>query len=86
MRSDPPTADHRASILARIRLGWRLILAFSIPRQIHQHGVRQLGRYVARLRSAYRRGRRSRDLLEVRYEEHWARPVTELAETLCAGA
>lgn len=63
-----------------------LILAYSIPRRIQQHGLAGLGAYLGRLRAAYHRGRRSRELLSVRYERLWEQPVTTLAELLCAPA
>lgn len=63
-----------------------LILAFSVPRQIHRLGLRSLGEYVSRLRRAYRRGRHSRELLSVSYENLWAQPVSVLSDLLCAPA
>lgn len=61
-----------------------LILAFSIPRQIQQGGLGNLGAYLRRVRAAHGRGRRSRELLSVRYESLWMRPVSSLTEMLCA--
>ena len=63
-----------------------LILAYSIPRQIQQNGLRSLTAYFARLRAAYRRGQRSRELLSVAYEQLWEQPVAVLSQLLCAPA
>jgi len=63
-----------------------LILAYSIPRQIQQNGLRSLTAYFARLRAAYRRGQRSRELLSVAYEQLWEQPVAVLSRLLCAPA
>lgn len=63
-----------------------LILAFSIPLQVKQSGFKGFGAYLERLHAAYRRGRRSRELLSVRYETLWEQPVSALADLLCAPA
>lgn len=63
-----------------------LILAYSIPRQIQQRGLGSLRAHLGRLRAAYRRGRRSRELLSVGYEKLWEQPVSALTELLCAPA
>lgn len=63
-----------------------LILAVSVPRQIAKWGVKGLGEYLGRLRAAYRRGRRSRELLSVGFEKLWDQPVAALSELLCAPA
>ena len=63
-----------------------MILAISIPRQIQQQGLKRMGTYLGRVRAAYRRGRRSRELLSVAYEQLWEQPVSVLAELLCAPA
>lgn len=42
-----------------------------------------LGAYLARLRAAYRRGHRSRELLSVAHERLWEQPVAMLAEQPC---
>ncbi|MEZ4380564.1 MAG: hypothetical protein R3A79_04415 [Nannocystaceae bacterium] len=47
-------------------------------------GLREMPEYFRRLRAAYRRGRRSREMLSVRYENLWEQPVAALAESLCA--
>ncbi len=63
-----------------------MILAISVPRQIKREGVRSMGTYLRRLRAAYRRGLRSRELLSVAYEQLWEQQVSALAEMLCAPA
>lgn len=63
-----------------------LIVAFSIPRQIQKNGPLSLRAHLRRLRAAYGRGRRSRELLSVPYESLWERPVSSVAELLCAPA
>lgn len=63
-----------------------MILAYSIPRQIQQNGVTDLRAYLGRIHAAYRRGRRSREMLSVAYEKLWEQPVSALAELLCAPA
>ncbi|MDI1447485.1 Coq4 family protein [Polyangium sp. 6x1] len=63
-----------------------LILAYSIPRQIQRDGVKGFGTYLGRLRTAYRRGRRSREMLSVSFEKLWDQPVSALSDLLCAPA
>lgn len=63
-----------------------LILAFSTAMRLRRTGLRDLAPYLARLRAAYRRGRRSRELLSVSYERLWDKPVAMVAELLCAPA
>ncbi len=63
-----------------------LILAYSLTGRLRQRGLEDLRAYVGRLYAAYRRGRRSRELLSVRYERLWEQPVPVLAELLCAPA
>jgi ubiquinone biosynthesis protein COQ4 len=63
-----------------------LILAYSLPRRIQAKGLKGFGAYLRRLRAAYRRGQRSRELLSVRYERLWDQPVSALTELLCAPA
>ncbi|MCB9565900.1 MAG: hypothetical protein H6710_01515 [Myxococcales bacterium] len=60
------------------------ILLLATPRMLQSEGVRGFAPYVARVIAAYRRGRRSRELLSVRYERFWEEPVAALAELLCA--
>lgn len=59
-----------------------VILAFSLPRRVWFKGLKGLGPYLGRLRAAYRRGRRSRELLSLRYETLWDQPIIKLAELL----
>lgn len=63
-----------------------IILAYSIPRRIRRMGFKGMRAHLGRLRAAYRRGLRSRELLSVRYERLWEQPVAALAELLCAPA
>ena len=63
-----------------------LILAYSLSGWVRHKGFKGLGAYLGRLRAAYRRGSRSRELLSVRYEKLWDQPVSVLAELLCAPA
>ena len=60
------------------------ILLLSLPHQVRTMGLREMPEYFRRLRAAYRRGRRSREMLSVRYENLWEQPVAALAESLCA--
>jgi ubiquinone biosynthesis protein COQ4 len=63
-----------------------LILAVSVPRRIKDMGFKGFVAYIGRLRAAYRRGKRSREMLSVRYEKLWEQPVSVLAELLLAPA
>jgi len=63
-----------------------LILAVSVPRRIKDMGLKGFAAYLGRLRAAYRRGKRSREMLSVRYEKLWEQPVSVLAELLLAPA
>ena len=67
-----------------------LVLAFTTPSMAksmaEQSGVQGVRGYFARLRAAYHRGRRSRELLSVPYEQLWDQPVASLSEQLCAPA
>ncbi|WP_434391214.1 Coq4 family protein [Melittangium boletus] len=73
---------------ARGNLGIRtavLILAFGTLGQLKapRAGVGRV-EYLRRLRAAHRRGRASAQFLPFWFEHHWATPVTELRERLCA--
>lgn len=61
-----------------------MILAVAVPLQVRSMGARAAARYAGRLWAAYRRGRRSREMLSVSYEKLWEEPVSRLAELLCA--
>ncbi|MDC0720743.1 Coq4 family protein [Nannocystis bainbridge] len=61
-----------------------LVLVFSTALRVRRDGVRGFGAYLGRLRAAYRRGRRSRELLSVAYERLWDQPVAVLSAHLCA--
>jgi ubiquinone biosynthesis protein COQ4 len=63
-----------------------LIAVTWIPVQIARGAVFEIPGSVRRLRAAYRRGKRSRMLLGVSFDELWDRPVSELARELCAPA
>ncbi|HRI10088.1 MAG TPA: Coq4 family protein, partial [Nannocystaceae bacterium] len=75
----------QAFVLGNLGL-WQtvMILAVSVPRQLQELGARRAPEYAGRLRAAYRRGKRSREMLSVSYEKLWAEPVSRLAELLCA--
>jgi ubiquinone biosynthesis protein COQ4 len=60
------------------------IILLSLPHHLRTMGLREMPDYFRRLRAAYRRGRRSREMLSVRYENLWEQPVAALAESLCA--
>lgn len=63
-----------------------LILAYSVSLRIKENGLEGFGAYLGRLRAAYLRGCRSREMLSVNYEKLWEQPVSVLAELLCASA
>jgi ubiquinone biosynthesis protein COQ4 len=54
-----------------------------IPVQITRGAFRDVPGSIRRLRAAYQRGKRSRMLLGVSFDELWDRPVAELAKELC---
>lgn len=60
------------------------ITFISLPHKIKTDGVRGLRGYVARLKAAYRRGRASPNILGVRFDEMWDRPVAEITKDVCA--
>jgi len=63
-----------------------LIMALSIPHQLTQTGldVRRIRGYVRRMRAAYVRGKHSRELLSVKFEELWSQPVSKLSAMIRA--
>jgi ubiquinone biosynthesis protein COQ4 len=84
---EPGEMELQAFVLGNLGLRQAvLILAYSIPRRIGQEGFQGLGAYLGRLRAAYLRGRRSREMLSVSYDRLWEQPVSALAELLCAPA
>lgn len=84
---EPGEMELQAFVLGNLGLRQAvMILAVSIPRRIHQEGLKGFGAYLGRLHAAYRRGRRSRELLSVRYEALWEQPVARLTDLLCAPA
>lgn len=84
---EPGEMELQAFVLGNLGLRQAvMILAFSLPRRLQRQGLAGLGAYFGRLRAAFRRGRRSRELLSVSYEKLWDQPVSTLAELLCAPA
>lgn len=70
-------------------LGFRhaaLIAAVYVPVHLARSGPRGLRAALRRLRAAYRRGKASRPLLEVRFDELWDQPVTAIAARICPAA
>ena len=63
-----------------------LILMYSLPGRFKHGGLPAVRAYLRKVRAAYRRGQRSRELLSVRYEKLWEQPVSALSELLCAPA
>lgn len=61
-----------------------MILFFGTAGRLKEHGLKDLGAWLGRLRAAHRRGKQSRFLLSVPYERLWERQVSELSELLCA--
>lgn len=67
----------------KMRQTW-MILAFGCFEVLKMNGIKGYTNYLSRLRAAYERGARSREMLSVRYENMWSKPVTEIAQNLCA--
>ncbi|MEZ4384499.1 MAG: Coq4 family protein [Nannocystaceae bacterium] len=63
-----------------------LILLFAVPRHFPGKSLAEIRAYLRRLYAAVLRGKRSRELLSVRYERLWEEPVAALADLLCAPA
>lgn len=61
-----------------------MIVAYGGWRRLRLEGVVSLGDYLGRLRAAWWRGRRSRELLSVPWETLWARPLAEVSALLVA--
>jgi len=62
-------------------LGFRhaaLIMVVSLPYGFKSGGLRGIGRYVQRMRAAYRRGKSSRPILSVPFDELWSCPVDQI--------
>ncbi len=59
----------------------RLIVTFGLPYLCFQQ--RSIGKVVRRLVAAYRRGKKSRNVLTLPYEEMWSVPVAELTARYC---
>jgi ubiquinone biosynthesis protein COQ4 len=62
-----------------------LIALLSVPYQLSRTGLdrRKLRELLHRVRAAYHRGKNSRELLSVRFDELWDKPVSELSQLLC---
>jgi ubiquinone biosynthesis protein COQ4 len=59
----------------------RLIVALGLPYLcVQQRSIRKV---VDRLKAAYQRGKRSKNVLSLPYEELWSTPVAELTERYC---
>jgi ubiquinone biosynthesis protein COQ4 len=84
---EPGEMELQAFVLGNLGLRQTImILGFSLPGRIKEMGLKGFGAYMGRLRAAFRRGRRSRELLSVRYEKLWDQPVSVLSGLLCAPA
>lgn len=59
----------------------RLIVAFGVPYLFLQQ--RSVSKVIKRLVAAYRRGKRSRNMLDLPYEELWGMPLSELTARYC---
>lgn len=57
-----------------------MILLFSVGLRFQICGLREFGKYVSRLRAAYRRGKRSQMMLDVDFEQHWADTLAAVSE------
>ena len=62
----------------------RMIVAYSVPMRLGICGVKELGLFFKRLRLAYARGQKSRNVMSIEFEKYWDRPVSELAAEWCA--
>lgn len=63
-----------------------LIAMVSVPYVLAKSGLRNAWKLIGRLRAAYRRGKDSRDLLSVNFDEMWEQPVAEISKLICAPA
>lgn len=59
----------------------RLIVALGLPYLFVQQ--RSITKVIRRLRAAYRRGKASRNVLSLPYEELWSTPLSELTARYC---
>lgn len=75
----------QAFVLGNLRFpSAAMILVFAMGIRLKACGLRQMGAYLRRLAGAYRRGARSRMMLGIEFERHWATPVAELTAQWCA--
>ncbi|MBL8912455.1 MAG: hypothetical protein JNM17_17315 [Archangium sp.] len=61
-----------------------MILVFSLGIRFQVAGFREWSAYLKRLRVAYRRGARSKMMLDVEFEKRWLQPVSQVTAELCA--
>ena len=70
------------AVLGNLRLpSTRLILFFSVP-MLLKEGLGKFVAYMKRIRRAYVRGKKTRELLSVSYEQFWSTPVPALISQL----
>lgn len=78
----PGEMELQAFVLGNLRLpSTRLILFFSVP-MLLKDGVGKFVAYLKRIRRAYVRGKKTRELLSVSYEQYWSTPVPALISQL----
>ena len=84
---EPGEMELQAFVLGNLGLRQTvMILGYSIWQRLTQAKLKDVGAHLGRLRAAYLRGRHSREMLSVSYEELWEQPVPLLSELLCAPA
>lgn len=72
----------QAFLLGNLKLpSAMMILWFAVP-GVLKKAPRQSMRFLGRLRRAFFRGRKTRELLSVPYEQHWSTPVQTLVAQL----
>jgi ubiquinone biosynthesis protein COQ4 len=72
----------QAFVLGNLRLpSTLLILTFAVPPLV-KDGPGTFAGYLRRLLRAWRRGRETRELLSVSYEQFWSTPVSALVQQL----
>ncbi|NVB38996.1 hypothetical protein G6O69_14230 [Pseudenhygromyxa sp. WMMC2535] len=63
-----------------------LIAFVSVPYEFKNSGIKGMRKHIRRVLTAYRRGKDSRELLSINFDEMWEKPVSELSELICAPA
>ncbi len=63
-----------------------MIVMYSLPLRMKICGFKEMGAYFRRLRLAFKRGKASRNLMNVEFEKHWSRTVADVANELIAPA